>query len=62
MTTWLEAIVSEDTLLHPGHAACAGCAPAINVRHVLDGLAAAKLLEEQPASAWRPAAGDNDRS
>ena len=27
-----------------------------------NGLAAAKLLEEQPASAWRPAAGDNDRS
>ena len=26
-----------------------------------NGLAAAKLLEEQPASAWRPAAGDNER-
>ena len=27
-----------------------------------NGLAAAKLLEEQPVSAWCPAAGDNDRS
>ena len=35
MAAWLDEIVSEEQLLHPGHAACAGCAPAINVRHVL---------------------------
>jgi len=45
MPAWLDEIVTEDRLLHCGHAACAGCAPAINVRHVLDGLAAAKSIE-----------------
>ena len=41
MAAWLDEIVSEDRLLLPGHGACAGCGPAINIRHVLGGLAAA---------------------
>jgi len=61
MAAWLDEIVSEERLLHPGHAACAGCAPAINVRHVLGGLAAAKpeskLLLVIPASCWTIIAG-----
>ena len=42
MPAWLDEIVSEEKLLLPGHSACAGCGPAISIRHVLDGLAAAK--------------------
>ena len=42
VAVWLDEVVTEDRLLLPGHAACAGCAPAINVRHVLGALAAAK--------------------
>jgi len=61
MPEWLDEIVSEDKLLHCGHAACAGCAPAINVRHVLDGLAAAKpgskIVLVIPASCWTIIAG-----
>ncbi|HEY6032149.1 MAG TPA: thiamine pyrophosphate-dependent enzyme [Gaiellaceae bacterium] len=61
MAAWLEEIVSEQKLLLPGHAACAGCAPAINIRHVLDGLAAAKpeskLVLVIPASCWTIIAG-----
>ncbi len=61
MTTWLEQIVSEDRLLHQGHAACAGCGPAINVRHVLDGLQTArpgsKIVLVIPASCWTIIAG-----
>ena len=61
MPAWLDEIVSEDRLLHSGHAACAGCAPAINVRHVLDGLAAArpesKIVLVIPASCWTIIAG-----
>ena len=61
MAAWLEEIVSEDRLLLPGHAACAGCAPAINVRHVLGGLAAAapgsKIVLVIPASCWTIIAG-----
>ena len=41
MAAWLEEIVGEDRLLLPGHSACAGCGPAINIRHVLGGLASA---------------------
>ena len=37
MTAWIEPVVSEERLLLPGHSACAGCGPAINVRHVLGG-------------------------
>jgi pyruvate/2-oxoacid:ferredoxin oxidoreductase beta subunit len=61
MAAWLDEIVSEERLLHPGHAACAGCGPAINIRHVLDGLAAArpdaKLVLVIPASCWTIIAG-----
>jgi pyruvate/2-oxoacid:ferredoxin oxidoreductase beta subunit len=58
---WLDEIVSEEKLLLPGHAACAGCGPAINVRHVLDGIAAArpdsKIVLVVPASCWTIVAG-----
>ena len=61
MAAWLEEIVSEERLLRPGHAACAGCGPAINIRHVLDGLAAARpdspLVLVIPASCWTIIAG-----
>jgi pyruvate ferredoxin oxidoreductase beta subunit len=61
MPAWLDEIVAEEKLLHCGHAACAGCAPAINVRHVLDGLAAArpgsKIVLVIPASCWTIIAG-----
>jgi len=61
VAAWLDDLVSEETLLHPGHAACAGCAPAINVRHVLGGLAAAKpdteIVLVIPASCWTIIAG-----
>jgi pyruvate/2-oxoacid:ferredoxin oxidoreductase beta subunit len=61
MAAWVDEIVSEPKLLLPGHAACAGCAPAINVRHVLDGLAAArpdsKIVLVIPASCWTIIAG-----
>ncbi|HSB38827.1 MAG TPA: thiamine pyrophosphate-dependent enzyme [Gaiellaceae bacterium] len=61
MAAWLEEIVGEERLLHPGHAACAGCAPAINVRHVLGALRAARPDSEIvlviPASCWTIIAG-----
>ena len=61
MAAWLEELVSEEKLLLPGHAACAGCGPAINIRHVLDGLAAAKpetkIVLVIPASCWTIIAG-----
>jgi pyruvate/2-oxoacid:ferredoxin oxidoreductase beta subunit len=61
MATWLDQVVSEEKLLHPGHAACAGCGPAINVRHVLDGLQAARpearIVLVIPASCWTIIAG-----
>jgi pyruvate/2-oxoacid:ferredoxin oxidoreductase beta subunit len=61
MSAWLDEVVSEERLLHPGHAACAGCGPAINVRHVLGALAAArpesKLVLVVPASCWTIIAG-----
>ncbi len=61
MAEWLERIVREERLLHSGHAACAGCGPAINVRHVLDELAAAvpdsKIVLVIPASCWTIIAG-----
>jgi pyruvate/2-oxoacid:ferredoxin oxidoreductase beta subunit len=61
MAAWLDEIVSEDRLLLPGHAACAGCGPAINVRHVLGGLAAATpgsdIVLVIPASCWTIIAG-----
>jgi pyruvate/2-oxoacid:ferredoxin oxidoreductase beta subunit len=61
MATWLDEIVTEDRQLLPGHAACAGCGPAINVRHVLGGLHAAtpdrKTVLVIPASCWTIIAG-----
>jgi 2-oxoisovalerate ferredoxin oxidoreductase beta subunit len=61
MAAWLEEIVSEEPLLHPGHSACAGCGPAINVRHVLGALTAAapesKTVLVIPASCWTIIAG-----
>ena len=56
MAVWLDEVVSEQKLLHCGHAACAGCGPAINIRHVLGALAAAapdtKIVLVIPASCW----------
>jgi len=56
MAVWLEEIVSEEKLLLPGHAACAGCGPAINIQHLLGGLASAapesKIVLVIPASCW----------
>ena len=61
MSAWLDEVVSEQSLLLPGHAACAGCGPAINVRHVLGALAAAKpeskIVLVIPASCWTIIAG-----
>jgi pyruvate/2-oxoacid:ferredoxin oxidoreductase beta subunit len=61
MPAWLDEILAEEKLLLPGHAACAGCGPAINVRHVLDALAEAKpgskIVLVIPASCWTIIAG-----
>jgi pyruvate ferredoxin oxidoreductase beta subunit len=61
MTTWLDDVITEEKLLLPGHAACAGCGPAINVRHVLGALREAKPDSEivlvVPASCWTIIAG-----
>jgi pyruvate/2-oxoacid:ferredoxin oxidoreductase beta subunit len=61
MAVWLDEIVSEKRLLFSGHAACAGCGPAINMRHVLGALAAAKpdskIVLVIPASCWTIIAG-----
>jgi pyruvate/2-oxoacid:ferredoxin oxidoreductase beta subunit len=61
MPAWLEEIVSEERLLRPGHAACAGCGPAVNVRHLLGALAAAtpesEIVLVIPASCWTIIAG-----
>jgi pyruvate ferredoxin oxidoreductase beta subunit len=61
MPAWLEEIVSEERLLLPGHGACAGCGPAINIAHVLGGLAAATPTSGTvlviPASCWTIIAG-----
>lgn len=56
MTTWLDLVVHEEHQLHPGHSACAGCGPAIVVRHVLGALQAAqpgsRTILVIPASCW----------
>jgi pyruvate/2-oxoacid:ferredoxin oxidoreductase beta subunit len=61
MAVWLDDVVSEKPLLLPGHAACAGCGPAINIRHVLGALASAtpeaKTVLVIPASCWTIIAG-----
>jgi 2-oxoisovalerate ferredoxin oxidoreductase beta subunit len=61
LAVWLDEVVSEERLLLPGHAACAGCGPAINIRHVLGELAAAAPTSNTvlviPASCWTIIAG-----
>jgi pyruvate/2-oxoacid:ferredoxin oxidoreductase beta subunit len=61
VAVWLDEVVKEEKLLHTGHAACAGCGPAINVRHVLGALAAAKPESKTvlvvPASCWTIVSG-----
>lgn len=61
MAAWLEELISEECLLRPGHSACAGCGPAINIRHVLGAFAAAapesKIVLVIPASCWTIIAG-----
>ena len=61
MAVWLDEVAGEERLLLPGHAACAGCGPAINIRHVLGALAAAKPGTKTvlviPASCWTIIAG-----
>jgi pyruvate/2-oxoacid:ferredoxin oxidoreductase beta subunit len=56
VAAWIDEVVTEERLLLPGHAACAGCLPAVNIRHVLDALAAAKPERDTvlviPASCW----------
>jgi pyruvate/2-oxoacid:ferredoxin oxidoreductase beta subunit len=61
MAAWLDEVISEEPLLFPGHAACAGCGPAINVRHVLGALTAvspdSRIVLIVPASCWTIIAG-----
>ncbi len=61
MASWLDDVVSEEPLLLPGHSACAGCGPAINLHHVLGALTAAapesKIVLVIPASCWTIIAG-----
>ncbi len=61
MPAWIDEIVAEEKLLLPGHAACAGCGPAVNVRHVLGALQAAapesRIVLVIPASCWTIIAG-----
>jgi pyruvate/2-oxoacid:ferredoxin oxidoreductase beta subunit len=61
VAAWLDEVVSEERLLLPGHSACAGCGPAINVRHVLGALSAAAPRAQTvlvvPASCWTIIAG-----
>ncbi|HZS24221.1 MAG TPA: thiamine pyrophosphate-dependent enzyme [Gaiellaceae bacterium] len=61
MSTWLDEVLSEEKLLLPGHNACAGCGPAINVQHLLGALTAAapesKIVVVIPASCWTIIAG-----
>ncbi len=61
MAVWLDEVISEEPHLFPGHAACAGCGPAINMRHVLGALTAAtperRIVLVIPASCWTIIAG-----
>jgi len=58
---WLDSVVQEERWLRPGHSACAGCGPAVNVRHVLGALAEAaperRTILVIPASCWTIIAG-----
>jgi pyruvate ferredoxin oxidoreductase beta subunit len=61
MAAWLDEVITEEPLLFPGHAACAGCGPAINMRHFLGALTAAtperEIVLVVPASCWTIIAG-----
>ena len=61
MAGWLDEIVAEERLFLPGHSACAGCGPAINMHHLLGGITAAvpgsKIVLVIPASCWTIIAG-----
>ena len=61
MSAWLDEVINEEPLIYPGHAACAGCGPAINMRHFLGALTAAdpdrKIVLVIPASCWSIIAG-----
>jgi 2-oxoisovalerate ferredoxin oxidoreductase beta subunit len=61
MAAWLEEVVREESLLLPGHSACAGCGPAINIRHLLGALTSAAPTSRTvlviPASCWTIIAG-----
>jgi pyruvate/2-oxoacid:ferredoxin oxidoreductase beta subunit len=61
VSVWLDEVINEEPLLYPGHAACAGCGPAINMRHFLGALQAAtperKIVLVIPASCWTIIAG-----
>lgn len=61
MAAWLDDVLGEERLLLPGHAACAGCGPAVNVRHLLDAVASARperrIVLVIPASCWTIVAG-----
>jgi 2-oxoisovalerate ferredoxin oxidoreductase beta subunit len=61
MAVWLDEVISEEPLLFPGHAACAGCGPAINMRHLLGALTSAapdtEIVLVIPASCWTIIAG-----
>lgn len=61
MAVWLDEVIQEESLLYPGHAACAGCGPAVNMRHFLGALTAATPGREVvlviPASCWTIIAG-----
>ena len=61
MAQWLDLAVAEQPLLHPGHTACAGCGPAVVVRHVLGALAEATpgrhTILVVPASCWAAISG-----
>jgi pyruvate/2-oxoacid:ferredoxin oxidoreductase beta subunit len=56
MAVWLDNVLKDEQLIYPGHAACAGCGPAINMRHFLGALTAAtpdrKIVLVIPASCW----------
>ena len=61
MAVWLDSVIGEEHQLLPGHAACAGCGPAITVRHLLGALAeatpGAHTVLVIPASCWTVIAG-----
>jgi 2-oxoisovalerate ferredoxin oxidoreductase beta subunit len=61
VAVWLDEVINEEPLIFPGHAACAGCGPAVNMRHFLGALKAAtperEIVLVIPASCWTIIAG-----